>query len=386
MRVGYFAQNYGVVSNPHSMNIDQLMHHTGHNTGNLAFWHAANLLFDTDEQVLVNWGSTADQLKDKIDLLVIPAANFLNHTSNLEAQAKLIEALDVPIIMMGIGAQSETHTEFTPLTDGTKRFLKVVSERTPFIGVRGDYSADLCRHYGINNVEVLGCPSILINPSKTLGETIEQRMSLPVERLLVHACCLKAPLLKTEATLFNALQQYSSRYIVQRPPELIKAILGLELNEDDMAYLEKFRGHVAGHLEMSEFLAVLRDKGESYMSVPEWLSRMRGFSHAIGTRIHGTLLPISVGVPSVCIYQDTRTDELSDTLKIPRISYKMFNKYSSNMLGKSREAVDFNRIFDSIEFSGEKFDLRRRAIAKKYTELFKLASLKSSRHLESIAE
>jgi len=154
MRVGYFAQNYGVVNNPHSMNIDQLMHHTGHNTGNLAFWHAANLLFDADEQVLVDWGSTADQLKDKIDLLVIPAANFLNHTSNLEAQAKLIEALDMPTILMGIGAQSETHTEFTPLTDGTKRFLQVVAERTPFIGVRGEYSADLCRHYGINNLEV----------------------------------------------------------------------------------------------------------------------------------------------------------------------------------------------------------------------------------------
>ena len=386
MRVGYFAQNYGVVSNPQTMNIDQLMHHTGHNTGNLAFWYGANLLFDADEQVLINWGHKAAQLKDKIDLLVIPAANFLNETSNLEAQAKLIEELDVPVILIGIGAQSETFSKLTPLSEGTQRFLKVVAEHTPFIGVRGEYSAELCRHYGVDNVEVLGCPSVLINASKILGETIEARLHRPVSQLLVHACCLKGPLLKTEATLFNALQQYSSRYIVQRPPELIKAILGLELNAVDQAYLEKFRGHVAGKLDTEQFLAILKDKGESYMSVPEWLSRMRGFSHAIGTRIHGTLLPLAAGVPSVCIYQDTRTDELSDTLQIPRISYKAFNKECSNLLGRSRKVVDFNPIFENVDFSGVEFDKKRQYIASRYVELFSRQDLKASKHLEMMAE
>lgn len=386
MRVGYFAQNYGVVSNPQTMNIDQLMHHTGHNTGNLAFWYGANLLFNADEQVLVNWGNKAEQLKDKIDLLVIPAANFLNETSNLEAQAKLIEELDVPVILIGIGAQSETFSKFTPLSEGTQRFLKVVAEHTPFIGVRGEYSAELCRHYGVDNVEVLGCPSVLINASKTLGETIEARLHQPISQLLVHACCLKGPLLKTEATLFNALQQYSSRYIVQRPPELIKAILGLELNAADQAYLEKFRGHVAGKLDTEQFLAILKDKGESYMSVPEWLSRMRGCSHALGTRIHGTLLPLAVGVPAVCIYQDTRTDELSDALNIPRISFTDFNKQCSNFLGRSRDTVDLNKVFDSIDFSGEKFDMRRKSIAGRYRELFTRSGLPVSEHLEKIAE
>ena len=137
---------------------------------------------------------------------------------------------------------------------------------------------------------------------------------------------------------------------------------------------------------MEQFLSVLKDKGESYMSVPEWLFSMRGFSHAIGTRIHGTLLPLAVGVPSVCIYQDTRTDELSDTLKLPRISYKAFNKQCSNLLGRSRKVVDFNPIFESVDFSGVEFDKKRQYIASRYTELFSNKGLKASKHLEMMAE
>lgn len=383
MRVGYFAANYGVVDDPQYMEIDRLMHHTGHNTGNLAFWYASNLLFKKSiERVLVGWSDTAESLRNKIDILFIPAANFLNETADLEAQARLIEGLDVPVVLIGIGAQSETKSKIVKLKKGTQRFLSVISERTPFICVRGNYSAEVCKHYGINNIVSAGCPSILINPKKDLGQVIEKKFSDPIANVLVHGCCLKGPLVKTETILMKIIEQYKGKYVVQRPPELIKVIFDMDLSEEERSYFVKFYEHIAKHKTTDEFVQFLRQYGESYMSVPEWLLRMRGFRHAIGTRIHGTLLPLAAEVAAVCIHQDTRTEELSETLKIPRINYKNFEKINTDFIKNIRNPINLSNTFREVKFDAREFDENRRRLAGIYSSLFEKINLPSSKHLD----
>ncbi len=43
------------------------------------------------------------------------------------------------------------------------RLMKIASEWSDYISVRGDYSAEVLAHYGIDNVTITGCPSLLSN-------------------------------------------------------------------------------------------------------------------------------------------------------------------------------------------------------------------------------
>src|SRR3546814_12035702 len=71
----------------------------------------------------------------------------------------LVEALKMPIVPIGVGAQAATYRRIQ-LPAGTKRFLAAVADRCHSVGVRGHYSAEVLHDAGIKNVSVIGCPSV----------------------------------------------------------------------------------------------------------------------------------------------------------------------------------------------------------------------------------
>src|SRR3546814_20679482 len=67
----------------------------------------------------------------------------------------LVEALKMPIVPIGVGAQAATYRRIQ-LPAGTKRFLAAVADRCHSVGVRGHYSAEALHDAGIKNVPVIG--------------------------------------------------------------------------------------------------------------------------------------------------------------------------------------------------------------------------------------
>ncbi|RAI44992.1 polysaccharide pyruvyl transferase family protein [Rhodoplanes roseus] len=370
--IGVLAANDGTATNPDVQTAAGLMRVTGRNVGNLAFWYTARRLFD-EEVTFIPWKTAGTSLPKGLKAFVIPAANFIGTHSNLAPITEIVRELDLPVAIFGLGAQSERDDVIPPVSENVKEFLVEVSSRTPFVGVRGDYSAKVCRALGADNVEILGCPSVLMNSDRNLGKTVATKMKeLVPTSVAVHAACRKGNLASVERELVRlSLLNRGSSYIVQRPPELIAAMYRETLGPQDAAYF----GEVAGFLNMSvqDLTDYLLQYGHVPTSVPSWQVYLKRFSCSINTRIHGTMIAFQSGIPSLCVVHDTRTRELASTLRLPHLETTKFIEHR----------YDLKQMFNATNFDPVAFESRRSEVAGRYVSLFRELGLKPSRHLNS---
>ncbi len=371
--IAYLAENFGNFPKP-DLDLAQVMHLSGNNVGNFAFWNAARRLVDADIRCF-GFGAKPESLGTSIDAVMIPAANFLNPTGDLGWLARLIVQIDKPCVVVGLGAQSESEDEIPALKDGTVQFLRQVGRRTPFIGVRGAFSKRVCEQYGVRNVRVMGCPSLFTNADRRLGQAVASRWKRPIAKLAIHAACIKGQARQAERALFARLyEQPGSSYIIQRPVELMKVCRGESLTESDERYVDKSHGFLAPDLSRSRFVDTLRAFGTVPYSVDSWIYALGGHSHSVGTRIHGAMMSLAAGLPTVCITHDTRTRELCETMRVPSIG--------SNELRCLGPVSD---LFASIPFDAQAFEDNRTRLAHEYLSLVNEAGLGPSEHLRRLA-
>jgi hypothetical protein len=124
----------------------------------------------------VDFGTNIQQIRENADVLFIPAANQVNPFWDLQGWADFIEAIDLPVVVVGLGAQSSVESSTSiKLQPGTERFLSVISERCSSIGVRGSYTAEVLSKNGITNTVVTGCPSNFTS-ERISGEEIANKL------------------------------------------------------------------------------------------------------------------------------------------------------------------------------------------------------------------
>lgn len=359
MKIAYLAENFGSFSQG-NVPISALMHQSGHNIGNFAFWKAGSSLVDAEIR-LFGFGAKRSQLHPDTDLIFIPAANFLNPTADLGWLAQLLREVNRPCMVLGLGAQSEREGALPVLKPGTVDFIREAATRTPFLALRGEFSRQVCEHYGVSNVKVLGCPSIFTNTDPKMSERVEAAWGQPVDKLAIHASSIKAHVRQAERMLFSLLAEHpGSSYIVQRPVELMKVIRGEVLNEKEQTYIDTVNQFLAPDLNPDRFRARVRAHGVIPYSVDSWIFSISGYSHSIGTRIHGASLSLAACLPTICITHDTRTRELCQVLKVPSID-----------CAKVRSHESVRDMFASVRFSADEFETNRSMLAHGYMDLLR---------------
>jgi hypothetical protein len=378
MKVAYLAENLGRIDRAWAKGGDGLMHHTGHNVGNMAFWYAAHMLIDA-ECHLVGRNTRAKDVPDDVRAFVIPAANFLNAGADLSPLADLVRELDRPCLVLGLGAQAESADRPPELRPGTVAFLQEVAKRTPSLGIRGTFTKQLCGALGVENTTVLGCPSILVNPARDLGQRLKRKIECLTEDgpFAVHAACIKAVVQSTERELVRLAQlKQGSAYIVQRPVELIKVVYGEPLNEAETVILRRCCQFLGFGTRIERLVEFLRTTLLVPDSIDGWVHGLRRFSAGVNTRIHGTLMCTAAEIPGVCVWHDTRTQELTQAMRLPSLSVRTFteNRYSVRDL------------FAASGFDADTFDTRRMELARMNAAVISQAGLAPSRHLRAFLD
>lgn len=360
----YLAESFGGFSTP-EITLERIMHYSGHNVGNFAFWNAARLVVDADYRCFP-FGTKS--WKEDVDLIVIPAANFLNKTADLGWLADLIVNVDKPVVVVGLGAQSEHEDEVPVLKDGTVRFLQEASRRTPFLGMRGAFSAKVCSAYGIENTRVMGCPSLFTSGDRNLAQKVALKWDADVSKVAVHAASIKAHVRIAERFLFNLLQSVpGSSYVLQRPVELMKLVTGEAQTGSDDAYLGRLRTFLAPDLPKERFNQILRQSGLIPYSVDSWRFSLQSHSHSLGTRIHGAMMSLAAFIPTICITHDTRTRELCEVMCVP--------SYPASKMGQQSSVKE---IFQEVRIDADKFEQNRSDKARSYVDLLAGLSLEPS--------
>lgn len=295
------------------------------NTGNLLFSDAIwKFLSTPGTEITPNRyrakAEDADRINDEYDLFVIPLANALrpNFRSQLNDLSALVEKLDIPVVVFGVGTQAGTDgsTEhLAPIEADVRRFCSAVLDRSPSIGVRGEITESYLKGLGFNDVEIIGCPSMF-----THGRDLDVRKD-PAgldasSRLAVNISYESGniPGSDLDSQSLNrlmdaALDRYPDLFYVgqeRRDLELLHwGDLSVENQEHSPTPL------VRSHRLLAE------DRTRLYLDTPRWIDALRDRDFAFGTRIHGNVAALLAGTPAVVLCHDSRTLELCRYFDIP---------------------------------------------------------------------
>src|SRR5690554_1814599 len=146
----------------------------GQNSGNLIFVASVlrNILLDDTGYDFLSLSDDssayAKYINSSYDHLILPFANAFRpgFAIHLDKYSELIEKLNIPVSVIGIGAQATLDYDWKQLdsiSSNVKRFVSAVLDRSPTIGVRGELTREYLKSLGFSEVVTIGCPSMYMN-------------------------------------------------------------------------------------------------------------------------------------------------------------------------------------------------------------------------------
>lgn len=129
--------------------------------------------------------------------------------------------------------------------------------------------------------------------------------------------------------------KYRIAYNIESSKDLMGGLVSSVENEHDAVYFPQDIGtfemmlwgiekHKAGRDERLPLRMSHRQfqtgTAEFHLDPHTWINRMKEFDLSFGPRIHGNVIPILAGVPSVVFAHDSRTLELAEYHEIPHFS------------------------------------------------------------------
>lgn len=296
-----------------------------HNIGD-AFVHDSSLkLLDYDKVDVIEIREVDEaaiaRCNAEYDYCFLRGSNYIHGQMGWQRAAEVIERLTIPVIAFGVGAQAPAHGRLE-LSAESVRVWRMIADRCASVGVRGDYTAEVLWEAGVRNTRVIGCPTLFRRRNPDL------RIDLPpLDSVRRVAFTLRREVSATYArdiTRYLALQREVIHDLARRFEVTVSAQGEIEEKKVALGTAEQ-REEAIGQLDAKGWLdgpdgtlTGLYRSGLFYSDVvADYDAMARRHDLALGYRLHGNLIALANGVPSVYFTYDSRTAEFADTFKIP---------------------------------------------------------------------
>lgn len=361
---------------------DQLYGDVGHNNGNLAFVAGAKHLFE-NEIVFTPWHTSPEKLKELGDIIYIPCANQLGPHTDLGGLATNLEKAQLPVVAVGLGAQTRDINAPIILTEGTKRWVHTISSLCKGknnILTRGVFTSEFLSSLNIQTQLPSSCPSLFINADPFIHKSVSDNSSTIPRRIAVcagHQSWSDIKHIERQLVALLSDAMYPGSYIVQSMKDMIKISLGsAEVNSIDHKILDKIISFTRPEMSKEQFIDWCSRYAYSFYDVGTWMAHLKRHDFVVGARYHGTALGIQAGVPSLCITVDSRTAELCQSSCVPSIS-------AAEVHNLDRESIHKHFV---AGFKPVSFFRNRLSKAKQYVNFLSSNGLTPSRHLLDISQ
>lgn len=367
-----------VLSEGYDASAARYMAAVGGNTGNLAFVHGTRKCIG-DKLVRVGWGWKTEQVHAQADTLVVSCANQIGKHVDLAGWADALERIDLPVVLIGLGAQTPNYEDKVEIPEGTLRFLDEVKKRNPGSGtniaVRGEFTRAVLAEVGVES-EAIGCPSLYISADKDLGRSIARRVgAVDIKRIAVAAGNpYHAENSKVEQKMVELCDRLSGAYVVQHPDIVVE--LALHGTAGDAKKLEVV-AEALGFEDGEQCATWFSRNAYSFHDPHVWMHFLRHYDAVIGARYHGVAFGVQAGVPGLTVHIDNRTRELSETTMIPSIGVQDVQLMDADQV--VQVAVDA-----WTEEYGVQFDTNRYERAARMAQFLETNKIASSEHLLSL--
>lgn len=312
------------------------------NSGNMLFAEAVHKVLAVPDNEVVSTGfvtervdlqpETVAKINAEYDAFVVPLANAFrpSFASQLRRLTRLIRQLQMPVVVVGVGAQAGVKATELPesVREVTADFLSAVLDRSAKVGVRGEITRRCLAGlgFGDEHIEVIGCPSLYAHGRDL---TVRKRVDhlQPDSRLAANLTLSQS----TAAKIINrALERYPELiYVPQTIAELRLLLWGQPLDvpqDDSMPINYRHPLYQQGRVRF-------------FLDPTMWHRFLADRDFAFGTRIHGNIAALSAGTPAYLLSFDSRTTELADYHAIP---------YSS--IGRISPDTDPAELYDRADF------------------------------------
>lgn len=201
----------------------------------------------------------------------------------------LLDKVKVPLFFPSLGINSfdgikDLHKRLSP---ELVRILKLVSDKTELIGVRGYATQEVLHNLGIDNVRVIGCPTFFKNGRNRI---VNRKEKLDLKKVI-----------------------FSSEHN-------LKAIKGHDVviqgNNKELWDVLCFDAP-ANNVSSTNYKILKNSRPVMFSDCQSWEEYLSNFDFCLGARLHGTIAAINSGVPAVCTNPDARATEMCSYLHIP---------------------------------------------------------------------
>ena len=302
---------------PNGENYLDEYHHSGNNFGNILIGHGVASVLSDCEYVFRSQLRSPDEADERCDHIVIPAANFLWKGFDFGYMADFIEATNLPVTIIGLGAQTHDRTRISEAHPNTLRLVKIIADRSPSLGVRGYYTAEVLAAHGILNVEVLGCPSLytyLSPPEKIDPPTQDDLAGMVVNfsrRVSGHAFSQTA-LRAVENVLLKTALRLDLPFVAQDELDELELAFGKDGERSSKPVAAYFSGTKADVV-----IDYFRRQTRYFCKVGDWSAFVQLHTGTIGSRLHGNIISLINGKPGFVIAHDSRTLEVCALTGMP---------------------------------------------------------------------
>jgi polysaccharide pyruvyl transferase WcaK-like protein len=302
------------------VSVEQALQHDliATNAGNLIFSDATHKILTTPGTEVVSNGIKTDvnasgRINEQYDAFVVPLANAFRPSFQpmLDRLTQLISKLRIPVVVIGVGAQTGlgyNAARLKPMEESVRAFVSAVLDRSASIGVRGEFTEKYLRDMGFKDVEVIGCPSMFLHGKelvvrKRVAElTRDSRIAINGSHDAVRKQGIDQVIRRTHERYPNL------RYIGQNLSDA-KQLHWRDLSDPNSQVTE-----MPTHPDHPMYR---EDKARVYVDPVTWIDDLRGFDYSFGSRIHGNIAALLAGTPATVLTGDSRTLELCRYFEIP---------------------------------------------------------------------
>ncbi|MBD0837643.1 MULTISPECIES: polysaccharide pyruvyl transferase family protein [unclassified Streptomyces] len=288
------------------------------NSGNLIFSDATHKILETPGTEVVSNGIRTDvkaagRINDQYDAFVVPLANAFRPSfeASLKRMTQLISKLKIPVVVVGVGAQTGLGYDparLKPIEKSVRAFVSAVLDRSASIGVRGEFTEQYLKDMGFRDVEVIGCPSLFM-----YGKDLAVRKGVPAltaeSRIAINGSHSAVQSQGLDRVIAAAHERYPHlRYIGQNLSD------AQQLHWRDLSHPN---GRITAMPTHPDHPMYREDKARVYIDPITWIDDLREFDYSFGSRIHGNIAALLAGTPATVLCSDSRTLELCRYFDIP---------------------------------------------------------------------
>lgn len=299
-KIGIFLDEITDSSIPENEKLAKL----GDNTGNMLFWESlrSNLNLEVIPRRYINYPQKLDLCS--FSAFVTTDLIWIRQMQDLSYLNKVLDAIgELPLIPISIGLQCDRMIPDFRLHPETVKVIRRISERS-VMGVRGDYTAEILRRYGIDNFMVIGCPSMYMDTAGLLSVGTEKKS---VKRASANFETFYKKLDKPRTDFLRYCAENDLSFAEQTAAEVSEKQIG------DAQLLKNIKGW-------------LGKSSHIFFDINEWRSYIREFNFSIGARFHGNVIALWEGVPALFLAADSRTKELCEHFSLPHIDIGDFDR------------------------------------------------------------